>query len=210
MSQYFQLHPVNPQPRLIRRAVEILHRGGVIAYPTDSCFALGCSIGDKDAMERMRRIRRLDPRHDFTLVCRDLSELATYARVDNRPYRMLKMATPGPFTFILQATREVPRRLQNPRRRSIGLRVPANPIARALLEELGEPLISTTLWLPEDELPLAAPDEVRERLGGALDLVIDGGSCGVEPSTVVDLSGEQPRIARRGLGDPSTLFEFAP
>lgn len=205
MSQFFQIHPVNPQTRLIRQAVEIVRRGGVIAYPTDSAYALGCQLGDKGALERIRRIRRLDDDHNFTLVCRDLSELGTYARVDNGVYRLLRNHTPGPYTFILQATGEVPRRLLHPKRKTIGLRVPENPIALALLEELREPLMSVTLILPGDELPLTDPYDIRETLQHDLDLIIDGGYCGMEPTTVIDLSGDRPEILRRGLGDPAAF-----
>ncbi len=201
MSQFFQIHPDNPQPRLIKRAVEILRAGGLIAYPTDSCYALGCQLGDTQAVERIRGIRRVDDGHHFTLVCRDLSELATYARVDNSAYRLLRSFTPGPYTFILRATREVPRRLQHPRRRTIGLRVPDNAIAQALLDALGEPLLSSTLLLPGEEMPMTDPKEIRERLEGRVDLVIDGGNCGLEPTSVVDLSGETPRVVRRGRGE---------
>jgi len=206
MTQYFQIHPRTPQGRLIGRAVAMVRAGGVIVYPTDSCYALGCYLGDKAAMERVRRIRRLDDHHNFTLVCRDLSELATYAKVDNTAYRLLKAHTPGPYTFILKATREVPRRLQNPRRKTIGLRVPDHPIAQVLLEALGEPLMSSTLILPGDEMPLTDPEEMLKRLHGQVELIIDGGFCGLQPSTVVDLSNGAPRVLRRGLGDPS-VFE---
>lgn len=205
MTQYFQIHPQSPQGRLIGRAVAIVRAGGVIVYPTDSCYALGCYLGDKAAMERIRRIRRLDDHHNFTLVCRDLSELASYAKVDNTAYRLLKAHTPGPYTFILKATREVPRRLQNPRRKTIGLRVPDHPIARVLLEALGEPLMSSTLILPGDEMPMTDPEEMLERLHGQVELIIDGGFCGLQPSTVVDLSNDAPRVLRRGLGDPSAF-----
>ncbi len=206
MSQYFQVHPANPQRRLVRRTVEILRAGEVIAYPTDSCYALGCLIGEHEAMERIRRLRRLDEQHHFTLMCRDLSELASYARVDNSAYRLLRATTPGPFTFILRATREVPRRLQHPRRKTIGLRVPAHPTARALLEALGEPLMSTTLMLPGESMPLSDPGEIRERLDSQVGLVLDAGACGLEPSTVIDLTEEPPRLVRRGLGDPALVL----
>jgi tRNA threonylcarbamoyl adenosine modification protein (Sua5/YciO/YrdC/YwlC family) len=205
VSQYFEIHADNPQQRLVTRAVAVVRAGGVIVYPTDSCYALGCCLGDKAPMERIRRIRKVDSGHNFTLVCRDLSEIASYARVDNSAYRMLKSLTPGPFTFILQASREVPRRLQNPRRKTIGLRVPDNPIAQALLESLGEPLMSSTLLLPGDDLPLTDPQEMRERLGSQVDLVIDGGYCGLEPTTVLDLTGDTPKVLRRGRGDVSVL-----
>jgi tRNA threonylcarbamoyl adenosine modification protein (Sua5/YciO/YrdC/YwlC family) len=203
VAQYFEIHPTNPQPRLIKRAVEIVRAGGVIAYPTDSSYALGCHIGDKAAMERIRRIRRVDERHNFTLVCRDLSELATYAVVSNADYRILKAHTPGPYTFILPATREVPRRLQNPKRRTIGLRVPDHPIARALLAELNEPLMSSTLMLPGETYPLSDPQEMREKLEHAVDLVIDGGPGGLEASTVVELENGVARVTRAGKGDPA-------
>lgn len=206
MSQYFQVHPVNPQPRLIRRAVEILSEGGVIVYPTDSCYALGCRIGDKGAMERIERIRRADKDHNFTLVCRDLSEIAVYARVDNTQYRLLKAATPGPFTFILRATHEVPRRLQNPKRKTIGIRVPDHVIVRVLLEELGEPMMSTTLILPGDDLPLSDPEEIRDRLEKQVDLIIDGGACGHEASTVLDLVEEPAQLLRQGKGDATPFL----
>ncbi|HEX7044190.1 MAG TPA: L-threonylcarbamoyladenylate synthase [Burkholderiales bacterium] len=208
MAQYFQIHPDNPQPRLVRRAVEIIRDGGVIVYPTDSSYALGCHIGDKAAMERIRRIRALDGRHNFTLVCRDLSEVALYARLSNSDYRILRAHTPGPYTFILRATREVPRRLQHPRRRTIGLRVPDHNIAQALLAELREPLMSVTLILPGEELPQHDAETIRARLEHQVDLVIDGGNCGWEPTTVVVLEDGAVRIARRGRGD-TTDFEPA-
>lgn len=205
MSQFFQIHPDNPQPRLIRRSVDIIRAGGVIAYPTDSSYALGCRIGDKAAMERIQRIRRLDERHNFTLVCRDLSEIALYAKVDNVAYRLIKAHTPGPYTFILKATREVPRRLQNPRRRTIGIRVPDHAIAQALLAELGEPLMSVTLILPGDDMPLTDPRDIRERLEHRIELVIDGGGCGAQPTTVVDLVDGAPVITRLGKGEGNRL-----
>ena len=201
MSQYFIVHPVNPQPRLISQAAEIVRKGGVIVYPTDSCYALGCHIGDKAAMERMRTIRQVDERHHFSLVCRDLSEISTYAKVDNQQYRLLKAATPGCYAFILEATREVPKRLQHPSRRTIGLRIPDHPVVRALLAELGEPLLSSTLTLPGDDLPLNDPDEIRERMDHQVDLILDAGSCGVEPTTIVNLTGPEPVIERVGKGD---------
>ncbi|HEX7964995.1 MAG TPA: L-threonylcarbamoyladenylate synthase [Gammaproteobacteria bacterium] len=203
MSQYFSLHPVNPQLRLIRRAVEILRAGGVVVYPTDSCYALGCHLGDKDAMERIRRIRQADKDHNFTLVCRDLSEIATYAKVDNPTFRLLKACTPGPYTFILEATREVPRRLQHPKRKTIGIRVPDHPVPRALLEELGEPVMSSTLIMPGEDMPLTDPEEMRARLEHQVDLILDAGPCGSDATTVVDLSGEAPRVLRAGRGDPA-------
>ena len=200
MAQYFVIHPTNPQRRLLQQAAEIVRDGGLIVYPTDSCYALGCRLGNKAAQERIRAIRQVGPEHHFTIVCRDLSEIAHYARVDNRQYRMLKAATPDSYTFILQATREVPRRLQNPRRHSIGLRVPAHPIVRALLAELNEPLLSSTLILPGDDLPLNDAAEIRERLERQVELILDGGPCGIEMTTVVDLTTEAPRIVRVGKG----------
>jgi len=205
MAQYFQIHPTHPQARLIKRAVEIVRQGGVIAYPTDSSYALGCHIGDKEAMERMRRIRRVDERHNFTLMCRDLSEVSQYARVGNADYRFLKAHTPGPYTFILPATREVPRRLQHPKRKTIGLRVPENAITLALLAELNEPLMSSTLILPGEDLPLSDPEEIRERLEHEVELVVDGGFCGLEPTTVLELEDGQVTVVRVGKGE-STLF----
>jgi tRNA threonylcarbamoyl adenosine modification protein (Sua5/YciO/YrdC/YwlC family) len=205
MAQYFQIHPTHPQPRLIKRAVEIVRAGGVIAYPTDSSYALGCHPGDKAAMERIRRIRRVGAEHHFTLVCRDLSELAQYARVTNADYRLLKTATPGPYTFILPATREVPRRLQHPKRKTIGLRVPDHAIAQALLAELGEPLMSSTLMFPDEKLPPSDPEEIRARLEHDVDVVVDGGFCGLEPTTVVVLENGQATVARQGKGDASVF-----
>lgn len=200
MSQFFVVHPDNPEPRLLTRAVAVLRTGGLIAYPTDSCYALGCCIGNKGAMDRIRRIRRLGSEHNFTLVCCDLSELAAYARVDNPAFRLLKSLTPGPYTFLLQATRDVPRRLQHPRRKTIGLRVPDHRVAARLLEGLGEPLMSSTLILPGDTLPLTDPETMRERLRNEVDLVIDGGPCGHRPTTVIDLTGASPVVRREGLG----------
>jgi len=205
VTQLLEIHAANPQQRLITRAVAVIRAGGVVVYPTDSCYALGCCLGEKAAMERIRRIRRVDDSHNFTLVCRDLSELAAYARVDNRAFRMLKSLTPGPYTFILQASREVPRRLQNTRRKTIGLRVPRHPITQALLDSLGEPLMSSTLLLPGDDLPLTDAAEIAERLGSQVDLVIDGGYCGLEPTTVLDLTGDVPNVLRHGRGDVSAL-----
>lgn len=201
MSQFFQIHPENPQARLIRQAVDIIKAGGVVVYPTDSAYALGCHIGDKNALDRIRRIRKLDSKHNFTLVCRDLSEIATYAKVSNAAYRLLRHTTPGPYTFILQATSEVPRRLMHPKRKTVGLRVPDNAIAAALLADLGEPLMSVTLILPGDELPLMDPYDIRQTLEHDVDLVIDGGYCGLEPTTVVDLADETPVVTRVGKGD---------
>ncbi|MGR3984077.1 MAG: L-threonylcarbamoyladenylate synthase [Gammaproteobacteria bacterium] len=205
MSQYFKAHPSNPQPRLIRQAVGIIRAEGVIAYPTDSSYALGCAIGNKPAMERIRRIRQVDAEHNFTLVCKDLSELSVYAAVNNDAYRLLKRFTPGPYTFILEATREVPRRLQHPRRRSIGLRVPDYPIVSALLAQLGEPLMSSTLIMPGERLPLNDPEDIRERLEHAVDLVIDGGPCDWLPTSVVDLVSGAPQVRREGKGDVSAF-----
>lgn len=207
MAQYFQIHPVNPQARLIKRAIEIVQQGGLIVYPTDSSYAIGCHIGDKDAMERIRRIRRVDDRHNFTLVCRDLSEVALYARLSNADYRLIRANTPGPYTFILPATREVPRRLQNPRRKTIGLRVPDHPIAQALAAELREPLLSSTLILPGETAPLNDPEQIRERLEHEVDLVIDGGPAGLEPTTVVVLDDGVVDIARHGRGDVDALLQ---
>ncbi len=200
MSQYFRLHEVNPQLRLIRRAAEILRAGGVIAYPTDSCYALGCHIGDAEALERLRRIRGADKHHHFTLVCRDLREIGRYARIDTWQFRLLKAATPGPFTFLLPATRETPRRLQHPKRRTIGIRVPDHIVPRMLLTELDEPLMSSTLLLPGDELPLTDGEQIRARLEHQLDVILDGGHCGIEPTTVVDLAVSPPVLVRQGRG----------
>jgi tRNA threonylcarbamoyl adenosine modification protein (Sua5/YciO/YrdC/YwlC family) len=195
-----ELHPVNPQARLVRQAVELLRGGGVIAYPTDSCYALGCHFGDKDALERIRRIRDADRHHHFTLVCRDLTEIARYAKVDTRQFRLLKACTPGPYTFLLEATRETPRRLQHEKRRTIGIRVPDHEVPRMLLAELGEPIMSSTLMLPGDDLPLNDGEEIEARLGREIDALLDGGACGVEPTTVVDLATWPPVVLRQGRG----------
>lgn len=203
--QHLRVHPDNPQLRLVSQAAAIVRRGGVIAYPTDSCYALGCQVGDKGAMERIQRVRNLDIDHFFTLVCRDLSDIATYARVDNLQYRLLKTLTPGPYTLILDATREVPRRLLNPKRRTIGLRVPDSATVRMLLEVLGEPLMSVSLILPESDRALGDPDEIRDALAGQIDALVDGGSCGREPTTVLDLTGPSPVVLRQGRGDTSFL-----
>ncbi|MHA7878448.1 MAG: L-threonylcarbamoyladenylate synthase [Saccharospirillum sp.] len=203
MSQFFVIHPENPQPRLIKQAAQIVREGGVIAYPTDSAYALGCHMGDKAAMDKIRRIRQIDERHHLTLVCRDLSELSNFAKVDNVAYRLIKNNTPGPITFILPATREVPRRLMNPKRRTIGMRVLANRIAADLLAELGEPMMSTTLILPNEDEPLNDPYDIRDVLQHELDLVIDGGFCGFEESSIVSLLDDMPEIVREGAGDVS-------
>ena len=205
MTQRLVIHPTHPQARLIAQAGKVVRDGGVIVYPTDSCYALGCHIGDRDAAERMRRIRKVDDKHHFTLVCRDLSDIGTYAKLDNAQYRMLKAATPGAYTFILEAGREVPRRLAHPKRRTIGLRVPDHAIARALLDELGEPLLSTTLLLPGYENPLNDADEIADILGRQVDLVIDGGACGLAPTSVIDLTDDVPRVVREGAGSLASL-----
>lgn len=204
MSQFFQIHPVNPQARLIRRAVEILESGGLIAYPTDSCYAFGCQIGNKKAMERIAQIRKTDDKHNFTLVCRDLSDISVYAKVNNAAYRVLKSLTPGPYTFVMLATREVPRRLQNPKRKTIGIRIPDNAICMALLDELGQPLMSSTLIMANQDLPETDPDEIRVKLERLVDLVVDGGNCGFEPTSVLhfDELGEIT-VTRSGRGDVS-------
>ena len=206
MAVFLQIHPDNPQSRLIKQAVEIIREGGVVIYPTDSSYALGCHIGDKGAMERIRRIRKLDDEHNFTLVCRDLSEISNYARIDNRDYRLLKNLTPGPYTFIHKATKQVPRRLMHPKRRTIGIRVPDNAIAHALLAELDEPIMSTTMIMPGDDMPLTDPYEMRDLLDHHVDLIIDGGYCGFEPTTVVVMTEEVPEVVRIGKGDAS-MFE---
>ena len=201
MSQFFQIHPENPQLRLIKQAAQIIQSGGIVALPTDSCYAIVCQLDDKHAVERLRRIRGVDDKHHLTLLCRDLSEIAQYAKVDNRRYRMLKTATPGPYTFILEATKEVPRRLSHPQRKTIGLRVPENPIAQALLEELGQPLLGATLILPDESEPLTDPEEIRDHLEKLIELVIDGGACSLQPTSVIDLTEEQPVLLRQGRGD---------
>ena len=208
MAQYFEIHPTHPQARLVRRAAQIVRRGGLIAYPTDSCYALGCHLGDGEALGRLRRVRGVDDKHHLTLMCRDLSEIAAYAVVDNVQYRILKAVMPGSFTFILRATREVPRRLMHPNRKTIGVRVPEHPVAHALLAELNAPMLSATLALPGDAQPLSDAGEIRARLEHVLELVIDAGSCGVEPSTVVDLTTDQPLVLRRGK-DAARLIRFA-
>ena len=200
MAQFFSIHPENPQLRLIRQAAAIVRTGAIIAYPTDSCYALGGQLGDKTVMTRIRAIRQMDERHHFTLMCRDLAEISHYAKVDNRQYRLLKMSTPGSYTFIFQATREVPRRLQSARRNTIGVRIPDHPVAQALLAELNEPLLSSTLIMPGEELPLNDPLEIRDRLERQVELVLDGGACGLEMSTVIDMTGEAPAVIREGKG----------
>ena len=202
MGERLELHPTTPQARVLRAAADCLSDGGVIVYPTDSCYAMGCAIGAKDAMERIQRIRQTDKRHFFTVICRDLSEIARFARVDNSQYRVLRAFTPGPYTFVLPATREVPRRLLDGKRKTVGIRVPDHPVVRALLEVYVEPLMSTTLMLPGDDMPLTDAHDIEERIGHAVDLILDGGNCGLEPSTIVDLSGDAPRLLRAGKGDP--------
>jgi tRNA threonylcarbamoyl adenosine modification protein (Sua5/YciO/YrdC/YwlC family) len=206
VARLIEVHPDNPQPRRVTEIVETIREGGLIAYPTDSSYAFGCHIGDKRAMDRIRRIRRTDKNHNFTLVCSDLSEISTYARVDNWAYRMLKSMTPGPYTFILPATREVPKRLQHPKRRTIGLRVPDHPLVRAVLQELGEPIMSSTLLLPGDDLPLTDPLEIEERIGHEIDLIIDAGPTGIEPTSVIDLSEDRVEVLRVGRGDVSAFL----
>jgi tRNA threonylcarbamoyl adenosine modification protein (Sua5/YciO/YrdC/YwlC family) len=208
VAQYFEVHPTHPQARLVRRAAEIVRKGGLIAYPTDSCYALGCHLGDAQALARLRRLRGFDARHHLTLMCRDLSEIASYAVVDNTQYRLMKSLTPGSYTFILRATREVPRRTLHERRRTIGVRIPAHPVALALLEELGESMLSATLTLAGENQPLPDGEAIRERLEHHVDLVLDAGSCGIEPSTVIDLTGAEPQVLRRGKG-AERLIKFA-
>ncbi len=204
-AQFIPIHPDNPQPRLIEQVATVLRKGGVVAYPTDSSYALGCHIGDKTAMDAIRRLRGLEDKHNFTLVCRDLSEIATYARVSNTAYRMIKSVTPGAYTFILRATREVPRRLQHPRRRTIGIRVPDNTICEALLDAMGEPLMSVSLMLPGEVLPLADAEEIRQQMGNSIDVIVDGGACGYEPTTVVEWLDDEPVLVREGKGSIATL-----
>jgi len=206
MSQFFQVHPDNPQARLVRQAVEIVRGGGVLVYPTDSSYAIGCQIGDKTAMDRIRQIRRLDDDHNFTLIGRSLSELSAYTKLDNQAHRLIKALTPGPYTFILKATKQVPKRLMHAKRKTIGIRIPDNAIALALLEELGEPLLSSTLILPGEDMPMMDPYEMRQLIGHAVDLIIDGGYCGFEPTSVIALHDVEPRVLRVGKGDVA-LFE---
>jgi tRNA threonylcarbamoyl adenosine modification protein (Sua5/YciO/YrdC/YwlC family) len=201
VSQYFRVHPINPQLRLLNRAAEIVRSGGLIVYPTDSTYAFGWHVGDKAALERVRALRGIERDHDFTLACRDLSDIATYARVENWAYRQLKALTPGPYTFVLRATHQLPKRLQDPKKRSIGIRVPDHTIAQALLGALGEPLMSSTLLLPNEPLPLTDPEEIRDRLERHVDAIIDGGACGIEPTSVLDLSGSDVAVVRKGKGD---------
>ena len=204
MARLVELHPADPQPRRVAEIVATIRKGGLIAYPTDSSYAFGCHIGDKRAMDRIRRIRKTDKRHNFTLVCRDLSEISLYARTDNWVYRLLKSLTPGPYTFILEATREVPKRLQNPKRRTIGIRVPDHTVVQAILESLGEPIMSSTLLLPGHDMPLTDVNEIEDRIGSQIELIVDAGPAGIEPTTVIDLSGGQIDILRAGRGDIST------
>ena len=205
MTRYFEIHPINPQKRLIQNAVSIVREGGVIAYPTDSCYALGCHIGDKTALQRIQKIRRLDKKHNLTLLCRDLAEIGTYAKVQNSSFRLMKAATPGPYTFLLMATQGVPKRLQHPKRKTIGVRVPDNQIILDLLQELGEPMLSTSLILHGNSLPMTDPVEIGEKLCGQIDLVIDGGACGLDATTVVDMADGQAVIVRQGIGDISAI-----
>jgi tRNA threonylcarbamoyl adenosine modification protein (Sua5/YciO/YrdC/YwlC family) len=205
MPKVIEVHPENPQARLLKQAAQILHDGGIAAVPTDSSYALVCHLDDKTAAEKLRRIRGVDDKHHLTLLCRDLSELATYARVDNKQYRLLKLGTPGPFTFILEATKVVPRRVSHPSRRTIGLRVPAHKMLRELLDIFGQPLLSTTLIPPGETEPLNDPEEIRERFVGQLQVVVDAGACTMEPTTVIDLSGDVPLVGRLGRGDPALL-----
>lgn len=207
MAQFFSIHPEQPQPRLIRQAAEILRDGGIVAFPTDAAYSLGCRVGDADAVARIRAIREVDERHHFTLMCRDLSEIAIYARVDNAQFRLLKATTPGSYTFILEGTKELPRRILHPKRKTIGLRVPDHAVPLALLEELNEPMLTSTLLLPGDDLPLNDPEEIRDRLEKRIDLVVECGACGLEMTTIVDLTGPAPELVRAGRGalDPLGL-----
>jgi tRNA threonylcarbamoyl adenosine modification protein (Sua5/YciO/YrdC/YwlC family) len=205
VARLIEIHPTDPQARFVDSVVQTIKEGGLIAYPTDSSYAFGCHIGDKRALDRIRRIRRTDQKHNFTLVCSDLSEISLYARVDNWAYRLLKSMTPGPYTFILQATREVPKRIQNPKRRTIGLRVPDHAVVHAMLESLGEPIMSSTLTLPGDDMPLTDPAEIEERIGHEVDVIVDAGPTGIEPTTVLDLSHGSVEILRQGRGDVSAL-----
>ncbi len=201
MTQYFNIHPDSPQTRLISQAVEIIRQGGLAIYPTDSCYALGCHLGEKEAIDRIRQIRQLDKHHNMTLLCRDLSDIATYAKVSNSAYRLIKSLTPGPYTFLLRATKDVPRRLQHPKRKTIGLRVPENRIVQALLENLGEPMLSTSLILSEEGIPLSELEEMKQNLNNQVDVIIDGGACGIEATTVIDLLENEPVLVRQGKGE---------
>jgi tRNA threonylcarbamoyl adenosine modification protein (Sua5/YciO/YrdC/YwlC family) len=203
MARYFDVHPDNPQRRAIGQVVELIRQGGLVAYPTDSCFALGCQIGNKEGLERIRSIRHLDDRHHFTLVCADFAQLGKFVRIDNRVFRAVKNATPGSYTFILPANKDVPRRLLHPKKKTVGVRIPDHTVVQALLSELGEPLLSSTLLLPDEAEPLTQGWEIKERLDNAVDAVLDSAECGTEPTTVIDLSGDEPEVIRRGSGDPS-------
>ena len=201
MAQFFEIHPDTPQLRLINRAVEIIQKGGIIAYPTDSSYAIACHIGDKQALDKIRRIRQLDDKHDFTLICKDLAQVSTFTKIGNDAFRLIKALTPGPFTFILDATKEVPRRLQHPKKKTIGIRIPDHPVAQLLVQQLDEPLFSTTLVMPGDAEALSDPYEIRDRLEHELDLVIDAGACSALPTTVIDLTTDTPQLIRHGAGD---------
>lgn len=206
MTQLFKVHPINPQRRLLEQAAAVLREGGVIVYPTDSTYALGCQLANKEALDRIRALRRIEINHEFSLVCRDLSQISNYARVDNQAYRLIRSLTPGPYTFILKATHEAPRRLQDAKKRSVGIRVPDNKIAADLLDVVGEPILSSTLQLPGDELPLTDPEEFRDVIDKRVDLILDGGTCGVEPTTVLDLSRGEVRLVRQGKGDAANIL----
>ena len=203
MARYYDVHPVDPQRRVITQVVDLVRDGGLIAYPTDSCFALGCGLGNRDGLDRIRRIRHLDERHHFTLVCHDFAQLGQFVHVSNAVFRLVKASTPGRYTFILPATKEVPRQLLHPKKKTVGVRIPEHVVTQALLAELGEPLLSSTLLLPDHEEPLTQGWEIKEELDNAVDAVLDSGDCGTEPTTVVDLSGDEPEIIRKGAGDPS-------
>ncbi|MFT7458106.1 MAG: tRNA threonylcarbamoyl adenosine modification protein (Sua5/YciO/YrdC/YwlC family) [Planctomycetota bacterium] len=209
MGQYFEIHQVNPQSRLIGQAASILRKGGVVVYPTDSCYALGCMVGDKAAMDRIIRLRQLSDGHNMTLICRDLSEISSFARVDNANFRLIKSLTPGAFTFLLKATKDVPRRLQHPKRKTIGIRIPDNNIVSALLDSLGEPMLSTSLILPGGEFPMNEPEDIKERLINEVDLIIDGGPGGISATTVLDLTQDDPVVVREGLGEIENLINLA-
>ena len=206
VARLIEIHPTNPQPRLVASIVQIIHSGGLIAYPTDSSYAFGCHIGDKRAIDQIHRVRRTEKKHNMTLVCRDLSEISVYARVDNWAYRLIKALTPGPYTFVLPATRELPKRLQNSKRRTIGIRVPDHPLVQAMLEALGEPIMSSTLSLPGDIMPLTDPVEIEDRIGHQIDVIIDAGTTGIEPTSVIDLTGGSAEVLRKGRGDVSALL----